>query len=81
MTSHSANIQITLLVADRELRIGHLGPNYVILDDPVDAPLSDAQLSLSVDGTTTRWPIQLPEGISTTRLRTHIERQKPHSAG
>jgi hypothetical protein len=76
MPSYSASVEIYLALHDRHLRIGHLGPNYVILDDPIDAPPSDAQLSLSVDGATTCWPIHLPEGLSAADPRVPIALRK-----
>ena len=76
MPSHSASVEIILSLHDRQLRIGHLGPNYLILDDPINAPPSDAQISLSVDGVTTRWSIHLPEGLSAADPRAPIALRK-----
>ena len=61
-----------LSVNGHMLSIGHLGPDYVILDDPIDHPPTDAQISLSVDGKVRRWGVRLVEGSSASQARTRI---------
>ena len=48
--AHSADVQMRLSVNGHVMSIGHLGPNYVILDNPIDHPPADAEISMSVDG-------------------------------
>jgi hypothetical protein len=70
--AHSADVQMHLSVNGHMLSIGHLGPDYVILDDPIDHPPTDAQISLSVDGKERRWAVRLVEGSSASQARTRI---------
>ena len=70
--AHSADVQMHLSVNGHILSIGHLGPDYVILDDPIDYPPTDAQISLSVDGKERRWSVRLVEGSSASQARTRI---------
>ena len=70
--AHSADVQMHLLVNGRVVNIGHLGPDYVIVDDPIDHPPADAQVFLSVDGKERRWHVRLVDGLSATQARTRI---------
>ena len=56
--SHSADVQMHLSVNGHTMSIGHLGPDYVVLDTPIDHPPSDAEISLSVDGNESRWKVR-----------------------
>jgi hypothetical protein len=71
-SAHSADVQMHLSVNGHVLTIGHLGPNYVILDNPIDHPPTDAEISLSVDGKQTRWRIKLVDGLSASECRSRI---------
>jgi len=62
--SHSAEVRMQLLMNDRALRIGQLGPNFIILDDPTGLPPGEAEIWISVDGSESRWPVWLLNGIS-----------------
>lgn len=70
--SHSADVRMHLSVNGHILSIGHLGPDYVILDNPIDHPPSDAEVSLSVDGNETRWQVKLVDGLSASQTRSRI---------
>ena len=52
--------------------IGQLGPDFMILDDPVDLPPAEGEISLSIDGRESRWSVQLPDGVAVGRLETRI---------
>ena len=54
------------------LPIGQMGPDFVILDDPIDHPPSDALLVWSIDGEERRREIRLPEGLAGSKRRTPI---------
>lgn len=73
-TAHSADVQMHLSVAGQVLTIGRLGPDYVILDSPIDHPPSVAEVSLSVDGQANRWQVWLADGLSASRPRTPISK-------
>ena len=45
-------------------RIGQLGPDFLILDDPADHPPAEGEITMSIDGEVSRWPVQLPDGVS-----------------
>ena len=71
-SAHSADVQMHLSVNGHSLRIGHLGPDYVILDNSIDHPPSEAEVSLTVDGQESRWAVRLSEGLSASNARARI---------
>ena len=66
--AHSADVQMQLSVNGHVLTIGHIGPDYVILDHPIDQPPSEAEISMSVDTWASQWPVVLPNGIRERRV-------------
>lgn len=52
--------------------IGQLGPDFVILDAPIDHPPSDAEIALSIDGRERRWTVHLPDGVAAEKQETRI---------
>ena len=54
---------MTLLLNGHTIPIAQMGPDFLILDHPVDHPPCVADVILSVDGHESRWAIRLPEGI------------------
>ncbi len=56
-----------LCVDGRNYRIGQLGPDFLILDDPADIPPADGEITMSIDGQIRRWLVQLPEGMSSAK--------------
>ena len=70
--AHSADVRMFLSVNGHILTIGHLGPDYLILDNPIDHPPSDAEISLSVDGNESRWRVKLVDGLSAAQCRAPI---------
>ncbi len=72
MPNHSARVEMELHVNGSVLKISHLGPDFLILREPVDHPPSEAEIYMSVDGKESRWAVRLPAGVSTTRERTSI---------
>ncbi len=52
--------------------IGHLGPGFVILDNPTNHPPAQAEITMSIDGRVRRWRVQLPDGVSARKPRTKI---------
>jgi hypothetical protein len=71
---HSAEVHIHLYLNGRVLAIGQLGPNFLMLDNPIDHPPADAEIFLSIDGHEKRWRIRLIDGISSTKPKTRISR-------
>jgi hypothetical protein len=60
---HSADVRMTLLLNGHTMSIAQMGPDFLMLDDPVDHPPCVADVILSVDGRESRWAVRLPEGI------------------
>jgi len=54
------------------LNISHLGPDYLILTQPVDHPPALAEIVMSIDGKQSRWAVRLPAGVSARSVRTRI---------
>jgi hypothetical protein len=54
------------------LKISHLGPDFLILADPVEHPPTQAEILMSIDGKEERWMVWLPDGLSAAALRTLI---------
>jgi hypothetical protein len=54
------------------LPIAQLGPDFLILTNPVDHSPTEAQIAMSIDGHESRWSVRLHEGISTAQRRTRI---------
>jgi hypothetical protein len=69
---YSADVQMHLSVNGHTFSIGQLGPDFIILDDPIDHPPADGEIAFSIDGRVRRWRVQLPEGISKGSPRTRI---------
>lgn len=61
-----------LLVNGSSLPIAQMGPDFLLLDKPVNHPPSEAIIVLSVDGSERRWPVYLTEGLATGRERVVI---------
>jgi hypothetical protein len=69
---HSANVRMELRLNSLVLPISHLGPGFLILSNPIDHPPAEAEVIMSVDGSESRWLVQLPAGISLMSRRTSI---------
>lgn len=70
--AHSADVQMHLSVNGHVISIGHLAPDYVILDNPIDHPPCDAEIFMSVDGKESRWRVKLLDGLSASQPRSRI---------
>jgi hypothetical protein len=70
--SHSAHVRMELRLNGWVLPISHLGPDYLILKEPVDHPPAQAEIVMSIDGTLSQWAVQLPAGLSVASRRTRI---------
>jgi hypothetical protein len=69
---YSADVRMYLKVGDHTLRIGQLGPDFLILRGAPELPPSDGEVTLSIDGRVRQWSVRLPDGISTSSARTRI---------
>ena len=60
---HSADVRIELTVSVHVFSVAKLGPDFVVLRNPVSHPPAEAELSLSIDGHEERWRVELIDGI------------------
>jgi len=72
---HSALVRMRLHVNGHTMVVGHMGPAYVIVDDPIDHPPAEAEVFLSIDGDVKRWPVFLPDGVSSSVRRVPLARR------
>jgi hypothetical protein len=49
-----------------------MGPDFLLVDEPIDHPPCNASLTLRVDQSERRWDVHLPQGISATSKRVSI---------
>ncbi|MBI3408166.1 MAG: hypothetical protein HY040_07405 [Planctomycetes bacterium] len=73
--AHSAIVSMELHVNGRVLPIAQLGPNFLVLENPIDYPPTDAEITMSIDGHEDRWPVQLVDGIQAGQRKTSISRR------
>jgi len=72
ITGHSADVRMHLTVNGHVMTIGHLGPDHLILDDPIELPPAEAEIFMSVDGQESHWRVNLLNGISPASSRVEI---------
>jgi len=63
-----------LLVNGSSFPIAQMGPDFLLLDKPVDHPPSEATIVFAVEGNGRRWPVYLPEGLAAGRERVLISK-------
>jgi hypothetical protein len=49
-----------------------LGPDFLLLDAPLDLPAGDASVVMQVDQQERRWDVRLPDGSSASSRRVAI---------
>jgi hypothetical protein len=54
------------------LAISHLGPDYLILAEPIEHPPTRAEIAMSMEGREGHWAVWLPDGLSVASRRTSI---------
>jgi hypothetical protein len=69
---YSADVRMQLSVNGYVFVIGHLGPDFIILDNPVDHPPAEGEITMSIDGRERRWHVHLPAGIKAEQGETVI---------
>jgi hypothetical protein len=69
---YSADVRMQLYVNGHTFVIGQLGPDFVILDDPVDHPPAEGEIIMSIDGRVKGWAVHLPAGIKAQQGETVI---------
>ncbi len=51
-----------------------MGPNFLVLKNPIDHSPVDAEITMSIDGHEDRWRVRLPDGIHSGRQKTAISK-------
>jgi hypothetical protein len=69
---YSADVRMHLSVGGRVFPIAQLGPDFIILDKPLDQPPASGEIVLLIDGSIRLWPVHLPDGISAGQSETRI---------
>ena len=69
---YSADVRMGLSVNGHTLSIGQLGPDFIMLRDPIDHPPAEAEIAMSIDGREKRWKVRLPDGIRAGEESTRI---------
>ena len=61
-----------LLVGGQSMPVAQLGPDFLLLENPVNHPPADASMVLQVDQSERSWNVRLPQGISANSKRVVI---------
>jgi len=61
-----------LLIGDGCIPVVQMGPDFLLLDKPIDHPPTQASVILQVDEKERRWNVHLPDGISVGSKRVAI---------
>ena len=61
-----------LLVNGSSIAVAQMGPDFLLVDAPINHPPGNARLVLQVDQSERRWDVNLPEGISAASKRVAI---------
>ncbi len=69
---HSAQVKMRLLVGGQSIPVAQMGPDFVLLQNPVNHPPADASVVLQVDKSERSWNIHLPHGITAGTKRVAI---------
>ncbi len=69
---HSAEVNLQLLVNGFCLPVSQLGPDFLLLDTPINHDPTFATMVMQIDQTERRWNVQLPNGISSKSQRVQI---------
>ena len=69
---HSAQVKMLLLVNGLAVPVAQLGPDFLLLDAPLDLPAGDASMVMHVDESVSRWDMRLPDGSSAASCRVAI---------
>ena len=69
---HSADVQMHLTVNGQVLEMHQLGPDFIILRNPIEHGPSKAEIFLSIDGNESRWNVHLTNGIQIDQVKTPI---------
>jgi hypothetical protein len=69
---HSSRVEMHLVLNGEAHRVAQLGPDFLMLETPVDHPPVEAEFVFSVDDNCRRWTVRLPDGISRNSIRAKL---------
>lgn len=61
-----------LLFNGGSITVAQMGPDFLLVDTPINHPPGNASLVLQVDQSERRWDVRLPDGISAGSKRVAI---------
>ncbi len=79
-TGYSAEVRLHLVIGDRTLELGQIGPDRIILSEPAEMPPGLAEVVMHVDSFERRWQVYLPDGISPQSCEIRTVPQPPAPA-
>jgi len=65
-------VKMRLLVNGSSIAVAQMGPDFLLVDAPINHPPGNASLILQVDQSERRWNVHLPEGIAAVSRRVAI---------
>jgi hypothetical protein len=71
-SGHSTDVRIQLCVNGYTLAVAQLGPDFLVLKNPLDHPPAEAEITMSIDGHESRWKVHLVDGIGAGQRKTRI---------
>ena len=69
---HSSRVNMRLLFNGHSLPVAQIGPDFILVDQPVNHPPTAASVIFQVDDNARRWEVQLPAGVSSTTRKVAI---------
>jgi len=69
---YSTTVRMHLIVGAQCFAVAQVGPDFMILETPVDLPPTQGELVVRIDGDEKRRSIDLPHGARATDAETRI---------
>jgi hypothetical protein len=70
--AYSAQVEMHLIVNGHSLSITHMGPDFLIVQSPLEYPPGEATIVLRVDQSERRWTVRLPSAVPPGHSRVQI---------
>jgi hypothetical protein len=72
--AYSADVRMELRLNGHIFAIAQMGPNFLLVKNPIHHPPVVAEIAMSIDGEESRWPVRLDQGMSAAQERISITR-------
>jgi len=69
----SANVKLSLHIANQRFELGHLGPGFALLGDSQSIEAREGEIESIVDGKVTRWRVRFTSPITAASKRFTFE--------